>query len=325
MAEPRVVLLSDNLADGMLPTLRDAYPQLDVRLVPFDDEVRPEYLEAEVLLRSGMSDELFRGILARSSRLAWVQVTAAGFDWIRCPELDERVTRDGMLVTRSESSYNVPIAEYVVAAIMFSAKRFGDMRQAQEAHVWDRFMAKDVGDSLVAVFGTGAIGAEVAWRCTALGARVVGVSRSGRHVEGFDEVVTPDQADPLLADADFVVLAMPLTVETENMIGEQQLRTMRSDAVLVNVGRGALVDDGALLRALREGWIGGAVLDVFREEPLGAASPFWDAPRTVVTPHTSFRSSGNVARLLNDFRVNLDLYLAGAPLRGTMKEPALGY
>lgn len=317
------VLLTPNLAE-LIPQLRTQYPHCRFTAVPDDGPLREEWLDAEVFLRSAMNEDLFEELLSKSERLRWVQITAAGFDWVG-GEMWQRRIDEGLLYTRSPNSYNVPIAEYVIGAVLMHGRAFPALRQAQQRHEWVRIVARDVIGSTMLVFGTGGIGGEVAWRARALGATVVGVNRTGTAVDGFDTVVAFGEHRALLADADAVVLAMPLTSENRYFFDAAHFAAMRDSAVLVNVGRGALVVEDALVEAMRGGHIGGAVLDVFEEEPLPPRHRLWDLPNTVVTPHTSFRGSGNLQRLGADFCANLDRYLAGEPLLGTKRQPDLGY
>ncbi|GMA30406.1 D-2-hydroxyacid dehydrogenase [Litorihabitans aurantiacus] len=319
-----VVLISENLASEM-PDLLTRYPEARFVHVPLHgEEMRPEYLEAEVLFRSAMSDELFDAILEGAENLRWVQISAAGFDWMGGPKLERRVA-EGLQITRSRTSYSDGIAEYVITAIMMAARGVGELMAAQERREWIRSTGREIAASRVLVLGTGAIGSAVAWRAAALGASVVGVSRSGSVAEHFERVVTTAQLDTELADADYVVLAMPLTPETQGLLGAERFALMPDHAVVVNVGRGALVDEAAMQDALNAGTIAGAVVDAFVEEPLPPESPWWTTANTIVTPHSSFRTTGMMSRLCADFCENFDLYLDDQPLVGTKKEPALGY
>ncbi|WP_166355236.1 D-2-hydroxyacid dehydrogenase [Phytoactinopolyspora limicola] len=322
-----LVLVSERFAGFMIPRLSEAYPDLAFGEIALSDgTMRDEYLDAQIMLRSAMNEDVFRAVLDTSERLRWVQITAAGFDWLASDQLTRRVESGGLLVTRSVNSFNVPIAEYVVAAMFTVARRFPEFYEHQRVRHWQWGVeAGEIGGSTVGVFGTGAIGREVAWRCRALGARVIGVNRSGTPVEHFDAVVGRESFADVLPESDYVVLAMPLTPETHHMFQASELKLMKPDAVLINVGRGALVKEADLLEALNQQWIAGAVIDVFDEEPLGAQSPLWTARNALLTPHTSFRAVNNPQRLLADFQANLDRFLAGRPLLGMMKEPALGY
>jgi phosphoglycerate dehydrogenase-like enzyme len=317
------VLLTPNLAD-LVPGLTERYPDCRFTAIPDDGTVREEWLDAEVMLRSAMNEETFEELLSKCDGLRWVQITAAGFDWVG-GEVWQRRLDEGLVYTRSPNSYNIPIAEYVVGAVLMHGKAFAALRAAQERHEWIRLVARDVIGSTMLVFGTGGIGREVAVRARALGATVVGVNRNGTPAEGFERTVAFADHAALLPEADSVVLAMPLTTENRYFFDAARFAAMKDSAVLVNVGRGALIAEEALVDAMRGGLIGGAFLDVFEEEPLPAGSRLWDLPNTVITPHTSFRGSGNLQRLGADFATNLDRFLAGEELLGRKRQPELGY
>ncbi|WP_428964142.1 D-2-hydroxyacid dehydrogenase [Micromonospora fluostatini] len=317
------VLLTPNLA-GLLPQLRERYPTCRFTAVADDEPAREEYLDAEVILRSAMNEDLFDVLLSKCQGLRWVQITAAGFDWVGGDTWHRRLD-EGLIYTRSPNSYNVPIAEYVVGAVLLHARAFPEYAAAQRDREWIRVVARDVIGSTMLVFGTGAIGREVAWRAQALGVTVIGVNRAGTPAEGFERVEPFAGHLALLPEADSVVLAMPLTTENRHFFDTDRFAAMKESAVLVNVGRGALIAEDALVDAMHAGRIGGAVLDVFEQEPLPPESRLWDLPRTTLTPHTSFRGDGNLQRLYADFCANFDRYLAGAELLGTKRQPELGY
>lgn len=322
--ERTTVLVSENLVETMGSHV-DRYPQVDFIEVPlrryhWDDR----YAEANVVFRSGVEEELFEQILQTADGLDWVQISAAGFDWMGGPTMERRIEA-GLQVTRSWNSYNSSIAEYVIGSMLLMARQFPVLAAAQQRKEWIRVTGSEIAGSTVGIFGTGAIGSEVAWRVSALGAATVGVNRSGAPVQGFDEVVGQAAIDEVLPRCDYVVLAMPLTSESRHTFTAERFALMKDTAILVNVGRGALIDDDALIAATTNGTIAGAVLDAFVEEPLGEQNPLWSAPNVVITPHCSFRTDRIMERLCVDFTQNLDRYLAGEPLIGTMREPALGY
>lgn len=326
MTAPAVakILVSENLADSM-PELGDRYSNLEIVRMPLHGgAMSDDFLGADVMFRSALDEDLFDDILRANDRLRWIQIAAAGFDWMGGPELERRAA-EGLQVTRSGNSYDAPIAEYAIGAMLAMSRHFVALHAAQQRHEWIRTVSADFAGSTVGIFGTGAIGKEIAWRTAALGATPVGVSRSGRPTEHFTRVVRTEDFHQVLPQCRYVVLAMPLTPETRHMFSDAEFGLMRDDAFLVNVGRGALTDEDALLRALHAGTIGGAVLDAFVTEPLPADSPWWDAPNALITPHCSFRAESSHQRLWQDFCRNLDRWTAGDPLVGTMKEPTLGY
>ena len=318
------VLISENLF-ARIPGLADEFPTVTFVQLPMEDgTLRPEYLEADAMFRSAMDEALFDEIVRHAPRLRWIQISAAGFDWMGGEALPIRVA-EGLVLTRSEGSLNVTIAEYAIAAMIGLARGLPGYQLAQGRREWVRLPGRDFIGSTVMVFGTGAIGGEVAWRAAALGTTVIGVNRKGTPTEHFHEVVDQHAFRERLPEVDFVVLAMPHTPETERMFGATEFAAMKPTAFLVNVGRGILTDEQALVEALEAETIAGAYVDVFVDEPLPADSPMWSAKHLVATPHVSYRSDGNDARLRHDFCGNLNRFLVGAPLAGTMKEPALGY
>ena len=282
--------------------------------------------EAEVYFGFGVPKPLFLA----AKRLRWVHSAAAGVGNALFPEM---VASD-VLLTNSAGVHAVPIAEYVVAGVLHFFRGLDVAGAQQREGRWDKhfFVAEDspvreVGGARALVVGAGGIGTQVAIRLAALGATCVGIRR---HPErgtppGFARVVAPDALDAELPEADVVVLATPLTRESAGVITAERLNRMRKGSILVNVARGALVDEAALADALRAGRIRGAVLDVFREEPLAATSPLWQLRNALLTPHISPVSPGNFwPRALELFCDNWRRYDRGGPLRNLVDKNA-GY
>jgi len=228
-------------------------------------------------------------------------------------------------VTRSAATHHIPISEWVLAYIFLMTKRLPELLQAQREHRWDRLEMEELGGKTVGIVGAGAIGTEVALRCRPLGMRVIATKRSPMPLPAYDEVMGADQLPRLLAESDYVVLACPLTTETRGMIGETQLRLMKATSFLLNIARGGLIVEHDLIRALREGWIAGACLDAFAQEPLPADSPLWDVKRLIITPHASSSSPLVMQRAEQEFVANLRRFIANEPLNNLLREPALGY
>jgi phosphoglycerate dehydrogenase-like enzyme len=256
----------------------------------------------------------FLGLVARAPSLRWFASPAAGFE---NPYFGELV-RKGLRVTTSHAS-SPSIAEYVLRAVLDAFQGAEQWRRAQAEGEWrahDRH--REVAGSTWLVIGLGAIGTEVARRARALGATVIGVRRSPTGDEPVDEVRTPDGVLEALPRAHAVVLSAPATPATHHLVDAGFLAAMKPRSVLVNVARGDLVDEAALVTALDTGAPGLAVLDVTSTEPLPPESPLWTHPQVVLTPHSSGRGLGRFDRAVDEFLDNLARYRRGEPLRSEL-------
>ncbi|MBI1848686.1 MAG: D-2-hydroxyacid dehydrogenase [Candidatus Rokubacteria bacterium] len=246
---------------------------------------------------------------ARAPRLAWLQAMGAGVDWALVPELPPGVT-----VTRAPGIFGAWMAEYVAAWCLHVTQRIAEYSRAQRERRWiEQTLPDRLRGKTVCVVGLGDIGRAVARALRGLGARIVGVSRSGRAVREAERVYPHRALTRAVAAADFVVLVLPLTPHTMRLVDARVLAAMKPTAWLVNIARGAVVDEAALLAALGERRIAGAVLDVFAREPLAPEHPFWTMDNVVVTPHISGPSTAE--EITPVFNANLARWLAGRPLR----------
>ena len=315
-----------SVSEGILATLRARFPALT--FVGADDRA--------TLAREAADADVFYGftfpadLVANAPRLRWIQSLSAGVEGNLSPEVVAR----GILVTNGAGIASNGIAEQVLAVILAFCRNLHVAARLQREARWDRtaVMAgigapiRELRGSRVAVLGLGPIGEAVARDAAALGAVVRGMRRHPPETPSppYEQVVGPDGLDALLGWADFVVLAVPHTPETENLIGRRELGLMRPDAYLVNIARGSVIDEAALIDVLRHGGIAGAALDVFEHEPLPASSPLWSLPNVILTPHAAGATPRYFERALELFIGNLERYLAGKPLRNLV-DPALGY
>lgn len=227
-------------------------------------------------------------------KLRFIQLTSAGYD--RVPM--DYVREHDIEIHNARGVYSVPMAEFAVGGVLQLYKQAAFFRENQKAHRWEKHRGlRELSGRTVCIVGCGSVGTECAKRFQAFGCRVVGVATRKRMQEGFDEVLPVEGLGKALPDADVVVLAVPLTETTTGLIDAGMLARMKQDAILVNIARGAVVDETALVIALRERRLGGAVLDVFEEEPLLSGSPLWEMENVIVTPHNSFAGEGNRDRL----------------------------
>lgn len=264
----------------------------------------------------GPNPERFRAILAAAPGLRWFHSLAAGVERV-VPELG---THPDLVLTNNSGAYDLPIAEHVIATIFAAAKRLPASFAAQGKHAWHEDpRSSDVRGSTLVILGLGSIGGELAGLARSLGMRVIGVRRSGG-----DGAVTPDRLADVAAEADYLAVCAPLTESTRGLVDAAVLARMKPTAWVINISRGAIIDEEALLSALRERRIGGAALDAWWTEPLPKDSEWWDLPTVIVTPHTSFSSPSVRDRSLALIRENLRRFKAGEPLLNRV-DPRLGY
>lgn len=240
----------------------------------------------------------------------WVQGFLAGID---APPL-QKLLKAGLRLSNSDAP-NIGVAEYVLSALLSHTHGIAERIDLHRTATWKQGQWPEIGGQTWVIVGFGSIGHEVAKRARPFGVEIVGARRTAVDDPSADRMVTMDQLPATLATADAVVLACPLTDETRGMVDDQFLSAMRPDAVLVNVARGGVIDDDALLRALDAGRPGTAILDVFDPEPLPEGHPFWTHPAITVTSHVAGAGQGIGPRNDALFVEQLDNYLAGRPLR----------
>jgi phosphoglycerate dehydrogenase-like enzyme len=278
--------------------------------------------EAEVMLDVVRTSE--RDLARQAPRLRWLQLSSSGVAQIVAHlGLGERP----VVVTNAAGMHARPLAEFVLFAMLYFAKRMPRVLADQRRHHWERFALDTLPGKTLGIVGLGHVGRAIAALARAAGLRVVAVRRTpGAAAESpdVDAVYSPGGLRPLLGESDYVVLIAPLTPETAGLLGKAELAAMKPGAVLINIGRGQLVDEPALIDALRSGRLGGAALDVFATEPLPQDSPLWDLPNVLVTPHSMSTALDENERLVDLFCDNLRRYLAGQPLRNVF-DAARGY
>ena len=260
------------------------------------------------------------GLLPRMPKLRWAQALTAGVEgWLALPDLPA-----GLTLTCARGTHKEAMPENILGALFHLTKPYCAIAEDQKSSHWRRRIATPLNGQTLAILGLGAIGQEVARLAGALGMRVIGTSRGAAPLPGLAEVFPPERTDEVLSQADFVLVLLPATPATENFIDARRLKAMKASAWLLNFGRGALIADADLIAAVGEKRIAGAVLDVFRQEPLPATHPFWTTPGILVLPHIGGmhpRRDTVVARL---FTENLGRFLEGRALREVV-DRAAGY
>ncbi len=306
--------------------LREA-AQTEVVCITRTEEFRTRLHDAEIICSYWMPEDW----RALAPRLRWLQCSGAGVDGLLPTGILD--ADSGIIVTTAAGVHATTISEYVFGSMLMFNRNWPEMVRLQDRHIWPRSAgwynlgARELEEQTLGIVGLGSIGRRVAQLGHAFGMRVLATRRSLREDErdlDIDQLYTLAQLHELLRQSDFVVVAVPLTPETEKLIGEAELRIMRPHAYLVNVARGRVIDEAALIRALRERWIAGAGLDVTDEEPLPADSPLYTMQNVIVTPHISGLSAHYDQRLTALFADNVRRYRSSQSLRNRYA-PERGY
>jgi phosphoglycerate dehydrogenase-like enzyme len=333
-------ILSARYRSRDLERIRAAAPGARIVSVSVEGLADGPVEDVEVMLRGWLSSDAFDRILARAPRLSWVHSATSGVERALTASALER----GVVVTNARGVFSRPIAEYVLMMILAVSRRLPQLLELQRERTWQPLEGAELRDVTVGIVGLGSIGRAVGALASAFGCRVIAVRRRADRDDAhdgseatvatddgpsfgevmLDRVGGPEMLPELLGESDFIVLAAPLTPETEDMIDAATLARVKPGAWLINVARGRLVDERALLRALRDGPLGGAVLDTFRDEPLPPMSSFYDLPNVIVTPHTAWSSGRVLDRSVELFCDNLRRYAAGEPLLNVV-DPTAGY
>jgi phosphoglycerate dehydrogenase-like enzyme len=267
--------------------------------------------------------------LERAPSLRWVQLHTAGADHV----LDHPVMKSRVTITTVSGIHATPIAEYVLASMLAHRWRVAHWTHCQREAQWPSgrwalYARPELRGSTLGIVGYGSIGREVGRLANAFGMRVLALSRSASRADkGYaaggtgdpegeipQKIYPPEQLREMLTECDYVVIALPLTPHTTHLIGEAELRAMKPNTYLVNIARGSIIDEPALIRALQEGWIGGAGLDVFEEEPLPSDSPLWKLENALLSPHVAGFTPHYDRRAATLFAQNLERYVRGEPL-----------
>lgn len=250
-------------------------------------------------------------------RVRWVQLPSAGVErWFEAGVIDH-----SRVYTSAVGAYAPPVAEHAVALLLACARRLGE---AARARTWGAPAGVELAGRTVAIVGAGGIGREIIARLAGWNTEIIAVTRRGRPVEGAASTLPAERTDEVWGVADFIVLAAPATARTRHLVGRDQLAAMRSDAWLINVARGSLVDHDALAGAVRDHEIAGAALDVTEPEPLPDDHPLWQEPRVLITPHVANPPEAVARALRERVRENVERLAAGRDLVGRI-DPDAGY
>jgi phosphoglycerate dehydrogenase-like enzyme len=312
------IILPAQIRDQLAPRLS---ADQAVAWVDVDGNFDGDPSDAVAYFRWWTGRPVLEKVLAAAPGVRWLHTPSAGVDHILVGPVLER----DISVTNSAGVHAIPIAEFVLALMLSRAKRLPGFAAAQAESRWDRSQEpQELYEHTLLILGAGGIGQAIAERAAAFGMRVWGSRRSPRPVSGVERVVAMDGWRPLLPEVDYLVIAAPLTEETRGMVDAAALAALKPSAFLINIARGAIVDEPALIAALAEGRLAGAALDTFEQEPLPPESPLWTLPNVIITPHATAGSPRMRERQIDLFLENLRRFRNGEPLRNVV-DKAAGY
>jgi phosphoglycerate dehydrogenase-like enzyme len=285
--------------------LAQKFPQLAIDVVDHYSKAAPYAANADVLLTFGphTKDEVFRG----ADRLRWVQALGTGVDGI----VDQPSLREGVLVTNIRGIHGGPVSEAAVMMMLALARDVAQSIRNQDQHIWTRWPPRLLEGKTVGIFGIGLIAEALALKCKALGMTVVGFTSAKRDVPGFDRMHDRGDLIGLAPTLDYLVLLAPYSDETRRLIDARVFSAMKPTGYLVNLARGGIVDEDAMMAALDRGGIAGAALDVFQEEPLPADHPLWSMKNVLITPHLGGFCDVYPERALPTIEHNMACFLRG--------------
>ena len=285
--------------------------------------VEPSAPRADVIFAWSGNRDLLEQIWSAARQVKWVHSMAAGLDNLLFAALVE----SPVPLTNSRGVFSQSLGEFVMGAVLFFAKDFRRMVRSQDAGIWEAFDVDEISRQSLGIIGYGDIGRAVARRATAFGMKVLALRRrpeQSRDDSMLDQLLPLERKLELMAGSDYVVVAAPLTRDTRGMIGATELRAMKKTGVLINIGRGPVVDEAALIRALQEKWIRGAALDVFENEPLPQGHPFYRLDNLLLSPHCADHTSDWMEQAIQFFLDNFERFRKGEPLQNVV-DKRLGY
>jgi len=280
--------------------------------------------DANVIFNWSGSRDLLREVFPMAPKVRWVHSRSAGLDNLLFPELVE----SPVPLTNGTGVFSPSLGEFALAAILYFAKDFRRMIRNQMAGRWEQFDIAEISGQIVGIVGYGDIGRAVATRVHAMGMRVFAVKRHGPPIDNADpladRIYSPEHRVEMISRCDYVVVAAPLTPETRGMIGEAEFAAMKPSGVIINVGRGPVIDEEAMLKALTEGRIKGAGLDVFTHEPLPPGHPFYRLENVLLSPHCADHTADWLEQAMRFFLENFERFRKGEPLLNVVNKK-LGY
>jgi phosphoglycerate dehydrogenase-like enzyme len=285
--------------------LRRRFPEITIELVDHHSKTGPYIAAADALVT--FAPMLSSQVLESAKRLKWIQALGTGVDNL----IDQAALRKDVIVTNVRGIHGAPVSEAALAAMLALARGLPRAIRAQDERQWRRFPAQLLHDKTVGIFGMGQIAEALGPKCKAFGMRVVGVTSAPRNIAGFDRMHRREELAQVVGDFDFLVLLTPLTAATRNSIDTQIFAAMKPTSYLINLARGGVVDEPALIEALNDKRLAGAALDVFSQEPLPVDHPFWSMPNVIITTHQGGFCDVYIDYALPTVETNMACFLNG--------------
>jgi phosphoglycerate dehydrogenase-like enzyme len=314
------VLVLANPTDPQLAMLQELPKETSLAVGNSAEAFERAAPQADVIFNWGGGRQLLREVFGASPNVRWVHSKAAGLDNTLFPELIE----SPVPLTNGRGVFSQSLGEFALAAVLYFAKDFRRMVRNQMAGRWEPFDVVEVTGQTAGIVGYGDIGRAVATRLRAMGLRILAVRRQGPSLYNVDPLVdqiySPRDRLEMIARCDYVVVAAPLTPDTRGMIGEAEFGAMKPNAVVINVGRGPVIDEAAMVRALTEGRIKGAGLDVFEKEPLSEGHPFYRLENVLLSPHCADHTADWQEQAMRFFLEQFERFRTGEPLRNVVNK-----
>jgi D-2-hydroxyacid dehydrogenase (NADP+) len=318
------LLISFDLPDAYTKKIQKVSANVKVLQSSDEKELMGLVETADILFAGAFSLEIF----LKAKNLKWIQTVGAGVNRLLFPE----VVKSNVIITNAGGVHPIPISEHAIGLMLSLCRKLHFFIRNQMERKWERYGAdlmeqiEELSGKTVGVVGLGRIGSEVARKTKCLGMKVIATKRNPTISKPayVDKLVNSENLKELLAESDFVVLTLPLTKETEGMIGEAQLKSMKRTSYLINVARGKIVQEDKLIQALKEGWIAGAGLDTFETEPLPQNSELWTMKNVIITPHVAGLTPHYFERLTNILCENLNRFINNKPLINVV-DKTIGY
>jgi len=297
------LLILNQSADAYKKALAPKFPELSIHAVAKEEEIGNFIEKMDILLTIRISDHLIK----KASRLKWIQALTTGVDYIiHLPSLSKEV-----LITSARGIHGPQMSEMAFLLMLALNRNFPQIIRNQDQRVWERWPGKLLYQKKVGILGVGVIGEEIARKCKAFGMTVFGIDIVKRKVDAVDYFYGPEELLQVIQEVDYFIIVAPNTPQTQKLVGVKVFSSMKPTAFLISIGRGEIVDEEALIHALKTGQIAGAALDTFWTEPLPKDHPLWEIKNVIITPHVGGLSDIYVEQVLPIFEENLRRFLQG--------------